>query len=298
LNIELSIIILNWNTQEDTKRCIDSILESRPKKSIEIILVDNASSDGSRETLPKQFPVCQYIQNSKNIGFGAGNNRGIPAARGKYVFFLNSDTIVTKESLEKLLEFADHNPDAGIIGPKLLNKDGTLQYSCRNFPNLGVGFFRNTPLGRLFPHNRYTQDYLLSDWDHQSVREVDWVSGAALLIRREALDKLKGFDEDFYMYCEDVDLCYRAREAGWKTVYFPDSIIYHIIGRSSDKAPTRMTWFFHQSMYLFYKKHYAKSTSILIRPFILPGLFIRAAGQLIRYKWRNILKNWQKRSGQ
>src|SRR2546421_256364 len=145
----------------------------------------------------------------------------------------------TREDLRVCLTslFADATPDAGIIGPKLLNRDGSLQYSCRSFPNMGAGFFRNTPLGRLFPKNRFTQDYLMSDWDHSTVRDVDWVSGAALLIRREVLEQTGGFDEGFFMYCEDVDLCYRAHELGWRVVYYPDSVIYHMIGRSSDQVP-------------------------------------------------------------
>src|SRR5207248_8704645 len=196
----------------------------------------------------------------------AGNNRAVPESPGRYVLFINADTLVTDCALERLLDYADQNPDIGIIGPKLLNRDGSLQYSCRSFPNLGAGFFRNTPLGRLFPKNRFAQDYLMQDWDHATVRDVDWVSGAALIIRREALEQTGGFDEGFYMYCEDVDLCYRAHEKGWRVTYFPDSVIYHLIGRSSDQVPTRATYYFHTSMYRFYKKHYAAKTSILLRP--------------------------------
>ena len=128
----------------------------------------------------------------------------------------------------------------------------------------------------------------MSDWDHATVREVDWVSGAALMMRRESLEQIGGSDEGFYMYCEDVDLCYRAHAAGWRVVYFPDSVIYHIIGRSSDQVPARATYYFHASMYRFYKKHYARSTSLFIRPLIIPGLIARAIGQITRYRVKNI----------
>jgi len=250
-----------------------------------------------REVIPARFPCIKLVVHSTNLGFSTGNNRAISSTSGRYVLFLNSDTVVTQGALDGLIDYADSNSDVGIVGPKLLNLDGSLQFSCRRFPNLGAGFFRNTPLGRLLPKNRYTTDYLMSDWDHATVRDVDWVSGAALMIRREALSQLSGFDEDFYIYCEDVDLCYRAHKSNWRVVYFPDSTIYHIIGRASNKVPTRMTYLFHQSMYRFYKKHYARTTPIFIRPIILPGLALRASGQLVKYRWRNILRNVRRRRG-
>jgi GT2 family glycosyltransferase len=289
--VDLSVIILNWNTWDETRDCLNSIYGQAHRHAIEVIVADNASSDGSRESVRDEFPQTCLVAHSTNLGFCAGNNRAVPATSGRYVLFLNSDTVVTEGALDALIDFADASPDIGIVGPKLLNLDGSLQYSCRRFPNLGAGFFRNTPLGRLFPKNRYTQDYLMSDWDHASVRDVDWVSGAALFIRREALEQTDGFDEGFYMYCEDVDLCYRAHEFGWRVVYYPEAVIYHIIGRSTNKVPTRMTYAFHRSMYRFYKKHYARKTSLFVRPLIIPGLILRSAGQIARYKWRN----WKRR---
>jgi len=293
--LDLTVIILNWNTRDDLRVSLGSIFEQEFRHSIEVIVADNASEDGSREMVRLEFPKARLVEHEGNIGFCAGNNRAIPQDPGRYVLFLNADTRVTPCALDTLIDFADSAPDAGIIGPKLLNQDGSLQYSCRRFPNMGAGFFRNTPLGRLFPKNRYTQDYLMSDWDHASMRDVDWVSGAALMIRRETLAKVGGFDEGFYMYCEDVDLCYRAQKAGWRVVYFPDSVIYHIIGRSSDQVPTRATFYFHTSMYRFYKKHYARSTSVFIRPLIIPGLMARAIGQLARYRIRNLQRRFAAR---
>lgn len=286
--VDLSVIILNWNTKAETRDCLNSIFGQNRRHAIEIIVADNASSDGSREMLAAEFPQARVVAHPVNLGFCAGNNRAIPATSGRYILFLNSDTVVTECALDTLLDFADAHPDIGIVGPKLLNPDGSLQYSCRRFPDLGAGFFRNTPLGRLFPKNRFTQDYLMSDWDHATVRDVDWVSGAALLIRREALEQLGGFDEGFYMYCEDVDLCYRAQEAGWRVVYFPDTVIYHIIGRSTNQVPTRMTYHFHRSMHRFYKKHYARRTPLYLRPLILPGIVARASGQILLYRWRHL----------
>jgi GT2 family glycosyltransferase len=319
--VDLSVIILSWNTRTLLEKCLRSLVCASPEDSIEIIVVDNASEDGSRQMVQEQFPQVRLVVNSHNIGFGAGNNTALPYVTGRYVLFLNSDTVVMDGALSAMIRYADSQPDVGILGPKLLNEDGSLQYSCRQYPNLGTGFFRNTPLGRLFPKNRYTTDYLLKDWDHSSPRDVDWVSGAALMIRKTVLDKIGGFDEDYYMYCEDVDLCWRANHApfpaetdddkgnliesalsdtrhptsgtgkSWRVSYYPDAVIYHLIGKSTDQAPTRMTYEFHRSQYLFYKKHYAATTSPLLRPLIPVGIALRAVGQMARFRFRY----WQRR---
>lgn len=288
---DLSVIVLNWNARDDLRRCLASIDAHPPARDVRVVVADNDSHDGSAEMVAADFPHHLLVRHPRNAGFGAGNNRALPMASGRYVLFLNPDTIVANGAFDALIAFADTQPDAGVFGAKLLNPDGSLQYSCRRFPNLGTGFYRNTPLGRLLPGNRWTSDYLMRDFDHETPRDVDWVSGAALMVRREALQRLKGFDEDFYMYCEDVDLCMRAHRAGWRVVYVPQSVITHVIGRSSDLAPARMTYHFHRSMYTFYRKHYAAGTPLVVRPFILPGIVARAVGQIARYRWRY----WKKR---
>ncbi len=310
-------MILSWNTRQLLEKCLRSLACPQPGLKMEVLVVDNASEDRSREMVRKLFPQVRLIVNDANIGFGAGNNTALPHATGRYVLFLNSDTVVMEGALAAMVHYADAHPDIGILGPKLLNGDGSLQYSCRRYPNLGTGFFRNTPLGRLFPNNRFTTDYLFQDWDHATPRDVDWVSGAALMIRRDLLDVIGGFDDDFFMYCEDVDLCWRANHAPlpahiaadsapasrdpavpaplqegkpesaaptWRVTYFPDAVIYHLIGKSTDKVPTRMTYEFHRSQYLFYKKHYAATTPLPLRPLIPVGIALRAVGQMARYR--------------
>lgn len=291
------MVILNWNTRDDLKRALQSILENPAHHNIEIWVVDNASEDDSAAMVRTKFPSVHLIENERNLGFGAGNNRAIPHTRGRYVLFLNSDTIVCPGALDALIDYADTRPDAAVFGPKLLNADGSLQYSCRSFPNLGTGFFRNTPLGRLFPKNRFSTEYLLSDWDHSTPRDVDWVSGSALMIRRDVLIQLGGFDEGYFMYCEDVDLCYRVHQLGYRVAYYPGAVIYHIIGRSSDLVPTRMTYEFHRSMYRFYGKHYRATTPWYVRPLILPGLVARAMGKLVRYRLYSLRVQWRRRRG-
>jgi hypothetical protein len=320
--VDLSVVILNWNTRDLLKQSLTSILATACEIQLQVIVVDNASEDDSREMVRELFPTVTLIANPINTGFGAGNNLALPAAIGRYVLFLNSDTIVTQGALDAIVAYADANPDLGIIGPKLLNGDNTLQYSCRSYPNLGTGFFRNTPLGRLFPKNHFTSDYLLAVYDHATPRDVDWVSGAALVMRRSLIDRIGAFDEDYFMFCEDVDLCWRVNhtaialdgETGrvgdgetekpfpspggrgrggrvgttWRVSYFPDAIIYHLIGKSTDLAPTRMTYEFHRSQHLFYKKHYAAATPWLIRPIIPAGIWLRAIGKMARYRIRRL----------
>lgn len=299
--MDLSIIILNWNTRDLLRQCLTSIL-SDPSNSIqsEIIVVDNASSDGSRDMVKSEFPQISLRVSKSNVGFGAGNNSALPVAKGRYILFLNSDTVVHPGALSMLVAYADSRDDLGVVGAKLINADGSLQYSCRHFPNLATGFFRNTPLGRLFPTNKFNADYLMSSWDHAEPREVDWVSGAALMLRASLIPEVAGFDEDYYMYCEDVDLCWRVGQTvrdgkngdTWKVGYYPDSVITHYIGKSSDKAPTRMTYEFHRSQYLFYRKHFKSNTPILLRPLILPGIMLRAVGQMTRYRVRNLQRRF------
>ncbi len=302
--MDLSVIVLSWNTRELLKNCLRSVLSKSGGLAFEVLVVDNASEDGSREMVETAFPSVQLIANPDNIGFGAGNNSALPRARGRYILFLNSDTIVTEGALNAMVAYADESPDVGILGPKLLNEDGSLQYSCRRYPNLGAGFFRSTPLGRLFPKNRFATDYLMADWDHATPRDVDWVSGAALMIRRALIDQIGAFDVEYYMYCEDVDLCWRANHASlagadcngrgsgneigrcWRVAYYPDAVIHHLIGKSSDQAPTRMTYEFHRSQYLFYKKHYSSSMPLLLKPLIPAGIALRAIGQMARFRLR------------
>ncbi len=307
--MDLSVIILNWNTCALLEKCLHSLLDCPSEViSVEVIVVDNASEDNSRAMVTEKFPQVKLIVSKKNVGFGAGNNLALPEARGTYLLFLNSDTIVHHHALQTLVEFANNNPDAGIIGAKLLNADGSLQYSCRHYPNLATGLFRNTPLGRLFPGNKFNTDYLMSSWDHATPRDVDWVSGAALMIRRSVVDQTGCFDEEYYMYCEDVDLCYRVKHAPrqkqgveetWRVVYCPDAVITHYIGKSSDKVPTRMTYEFHRSQYLFYTKHYRAKTPVIMRPLVPVGIGLRAVGQLTRYRikyWRRKLSGPRKKT--
>lgn len=280
---DVSVIVVNWNTRDDLRECLTSLQPSlHPGVQTEVIVVDNASWDDSVAMVKREFPEVKIIENRLNEGFGKAHNRGAGIAQGRYLMLLNPDAKAHPSALKELVAYADAHPDIGILGPKVLNPDGSLQYSCRRFPVYEAGLFRNTFLGRLFPQNRFVRDYMMTDFDHASTIEVDWLSGCAMLIRREAWQQLGGFDEQFFMYCEDVDLCWRAHEAGWKVTYHPEAVVTHAIGRSTDRAVNAMIRQFHRSHLLFFRKHYARRLPIWSRLLIPLGLEIRANLLVVR----------------
>lgn len=286
---DLSVVIVNLNTRDELRDCLTSVLGA-DSGSAEIIVVDQASVDGSVEMLHGEFPEMPLIRNTENLGFAKASNQGIKASSGRYVILLNPDCIVHPGAFTEIVRFGDAHPDAGIFGIRILNSDGSVFESCRRFPTLAAGIFRNAILARLFPNNPYIKEYLMADWDHSEVAEVDWVSGAALVIRRELLDDIGPFDERFFMYCEDVDIAYRAKQAGWKVMYFPGATVVHLRARSSDQNPVRMIVAFHRSMYLFFKKHYAERSSILVRAIVPLGLIFRTCLLVTHNRLSRILR--------
>lgn len=270
-DFEVSVTICSWNTSEDLRACLASLEAVRQEAAFEVIVLDNNSQDASAEMVEASYPWVRLIRAPRNLGFTGGHNQMLAERKAPHALPLNSDTIVHPGALRSLLDYAEAHPEAGIIGPKLLNPDGTLQYSCRRFPNPVAALFRNTPLGKLFPNNRFTRDYLMTDWSHDQPREVDWVSGAAFLVRSEVIEKIGTFDPDYFMFCEDVDWCWRTWRAGYKVVYYPMSVITHAIGRSTDQAPNRMIGTFHRSMLRFYRKNMLPEVAAPLRPFALAG---------------------------
>lgn len=287
-DFDLSITICSWNTIDDLRACLQSLREAKSEANFEVIVVDNNSEDGSPDMAESEFPEFTLLRQSRNLGFTGGHNLALTHCRGEHKALLNSDTIVHPGAIGTVVEFMQNNPESGIVGPKLLNPDGSLQYSCRRFPNPVAAAFRNTILGRLFPNNRYTRDYLMQDWKHDGPRDVDWVSGAALFIRGNVLAEIGPLDNNLFMFCEDVDWAKRTWNAGYKVTYLPNAVITHAIGRSTDKAPNRMIARFHRSMFRYYKKHNVPESPLLARPFLLAfaatALTIRASLFLTKNK--------------
>lgn len=245
----LSTIIVSWNTQAPLRDCLISIGNPAETIGTEIILVDNASTDNTVEMVARDFPQVKLICNPTNVGFGAANNRGIRASSGRYILFLNSDTIVPPGALTELVRFMDDHPRAAACSPRLARPDGNAQaFAFGGDPTPGYLFARGWT--RLFLHRP------LHDWETRIAQVVDWVSAACLMTRREALEQMRGFNEDFFMYFEDNDLCLRLRRAGWQIWYNPAVTITHLGGASVKQSTARSQWY-ETSLRHFYAKHYS-----------------------------------------
>jgi UDP-GlcNAc:undecaprenyl-phosphate/decaprenyl-phosphate GlcNAc-1-phosphate transferase len=256
---DLCVAIVNYNSAGMLVEAVESVYASFERDRLEVIVVDNHSTDSSVENARKRFPFVRYLCNEKNEGFARGCNQAILQSKGKYILLLNPDTRVADNALEDMVSFLDRTPRAGMVGSKILNSDGSLQLSCRSFPTWGNGLYnRYSFFTRLFPGDKRAQSYLLNAWAHDTSRDVDWLSGACVMLRREMLEKIGLLDANFFMYCEDIDLCYRAHQGGWSVIYFPQAVVTHHIACGKKSASIRLIVHHHISMYRFFKKHYIK----------------------------------------
>jgi GT2 family glycosyltransferase/lipopolysaccharide/colanic/teichoic acid biosynthesis glycosyltransferase len=272
--IDLSIIVVNYNVKEFLLNLLDSLQKAVKNFSSEIIIVDNASDDGSVEAVQNKFPHVKLIVNEKNIGFGRANNLAMEIADGKYFLLINPDTIVREDTISQMIEFFENTPKAGIAGCKVLNSDGTLQLACRrSFPGPWTSFTKVTGLSTLFPKNRFFARYNLTYRDENQTYEVDAISGAFMMIRRKLYEQIGGFDKEFFMYGEDLDLCYRAQKAGLGVYYVHNTEIIHYKGESTKRSSLDETKVFYDAMHLFVRKHL--SSSILVASILQMAIFFR-----------------------
>jgi len=252
---ELSIVVVGYNSRYDLKNCLGSIREHAGPIAVETVVVDNDSVDGSAAFVRQEFPEARLFENGANVGYARAVNQGIRESRGRYVLVLNPDVTVHPGSLGRLVDFMGEHPDAGLAGAKLLNPDGSIQDSCRRFHTFWTLLLRRTMLGRLFPRSRALARYLMRDFDHLKSREVDWLSGACMIARREALADVGLMDERFFMYFEDVDWCYRIWKGGWKVYYVADATMEHAGARESAKPGISRQLLVHVvSLFHFYEK--------------------------------------------
>ncbi len=265
---DLSVIIVNWNVRDLLRRCLHSILANLPTCSLEVIVVDNASTDGSMEMVRTEFPQVRLIANPGNRGFTAANNQGLAVARGRYVLLLNPDTEVVGDALETMVAFADAHPDVGVVGPQLLNPDGTVQSSRRRFPTLATALFESTWLQPCAPRRLLVHYYVLDRPDDE-VQDVDWVTGAALMARREAVEQVGPLDEGFFMYSEELDWCRRFRAAGWRVVYLPTARVIHYEGKSSEQVLPARHIHFQTSKIRYFRKYHGPAAAEVLRLVIL-----------------------------
>jgi N-acetylglucosaminyl-diphospho-decaprenol L-rhamnosyltransferase len=268
--MDLSVIIVNWNVCNLLRRCLASIEANRGSLSLEVIVVDNASSDNSVAIVQQEFPQACLIASQQNLGYTGGNNLGAKAARGRYLLILNPDTEIVGDALEQMVAYLDSHPEVGAMGPQLLNPDGSVQSSRRRFPELATAFFEGTPFSRQwFPNNRFERAYYMADHPDDEIQLVDWLTGAALMIRREAWQKVGPLDNQFFMYFEELDWCRRCRAMGWEIHYLPLARIVHHHKASAGQIEAASRVRFNRSKIRYFRKHFGAGWATAIRLFML-----------------------------
>lgn len=266
----LSIVIVNWNTCQLLRDCLESLLADPDSGRWEILVVDNASADDSVAMVQRCFPQVRLLASPENLGFSRGNNLALEQARGEYLLLLNSDTRVECGALGALVAFMAGQPRIGAAGPMLLNADGSLQLSCGIVPSLRTEIVHKLLLHRLFPF------FKLAGWDHRSARAVGWVSGACLLIRRQALAEVGPLDPAIYMCCEDLEWCMRLAEKNWQIFYYPFSRVVHLEGQSIRKNLGQMLVISQQSLFYLFQKHFGPGHLLFLRLLTLVEMVLRS----------------------
>ncbi len=253
--MDLSIVIVTYNSRAPIERCLGSLAAHPASLAAETIVVDNASIDGTASMVRERFPDVRVVANAENLGYSRGVNEGIRLSAGRLILIVNPDIVFGEGSIDRLVSFMDAHPDAGIAGAKLVYPDGTLQHSARAFYTVSALLYRRTVLGRLFPRAKPLREHLLMDYDHAEPREVDWIIGACMLVRRDALVEVGEMDERFFLYFEDLDWCYRMKQHGWKVYYVPSSVMVHTYERSSARSVFRRPFLIHLlSLLRYYEK--------------------------------------------
>ncbi len=288
--MELGIVILNYNTREVLRHCLDSLAQVRGLE-FETFVVDNCSTDGSAEMVQHEFSPVRLIASPRNGGYAYGNNLGLREFLARpdpprALLLLNPDTRVPPDALRGLLDFIDTHPGVGVVGPKLVLADGTLDLACRrSFPTPEVSFYRLTGLSKLFPRSRRFGRYNLTYLDENQTAEVDSVVGACMMMRTTALQSAGLLDESFFMYGEDLDLALRIKEHGWQVYYYPAVQVLHY-KRVSSKRSRRAQLEFWRAMYIFYRKHYARTTPWWLHVLVITGIASRGGLALVREVFR------------
>ena len=296
--MDLSIVVITYNSRGPVERCLESLAAHAPSCAHETIVIDNASSDGTAETVARCFPDVRVVANGDNLGYSRGVNQGMRLSNGRAILILNPDIVVREGSIDRLMEFMDRTPDAGIVGSKLVFPDGRLQYSCRSFYTVSALVMRRTFLGKLFPRARALREHLLMDYDHEQPRAVDWILGACMLVRREAVEKVGAMDERFFLYVEDTDWCYRMKHHGWSVCYVPSSVMVHTYERSSAKSVLRKPFLIHMlSLLRYYEKwnrffYFVRKNRGAIKSIVLVASDLAAlnASFIAAYWVRNLLQ--------
>lgn len=294
--LDISIIIANYNTEEFLRNCLNSIKSTVKNVKYEVIVTDNNSKDDSVTMIKNEFPWVKLIESKINGGFAYANNLAIKESSGKYIFLLNTDTVLLKDVIEKMVNYMDENKDVGLLGPKLLNRDMSHQTSVSGFPSFKREFYHIYKLKNILKipilkkiivamsgkiGSKDVEQYMMNFKSIDEPREVQVLVGAALLVRRNVIDKIGMLDERYFMYYEEIDFCYQANKAGFKAVYYPNGEIIHYIGQSSDKIKDITFYERYKSMIKYFRKNHGKLKEVLVRINLVIGLTLRMLGNII-----------------
>ncbi|SDG21934.1 hypothetical protein SAMN04488689_11117 [Paenibacillus sp. cl6col] len=279
---DLSVIIVNYNTKQLTLNCLASVYQSITNYQIEVILIDNASHDNSVQAIADRYPQVRIISNTNNLGFSKANNQGMRIAEGRYVLLLNSDTVIEPDTLNVMIGFMDDHPNVGASGCKVVLPDGSLDKACRRgFPTPSATFFYVSRLSKLFPTSPRINAYHREDLNPDEEYPIDCLIGAFMMVRRGAIEQVGMLDENFFMYGEDVDWCYRIKQAGWVNYYYPKTQIIHYKRASSRNKPFKITYEFHRSFFVLYNKHFCNKYPFWINGLMYAGMGLKMSVALL-----------------
>jgi GT2 family glycosyltransferase len=283
----ISVITVSWNTRDLLRTCLQSLLKELDGIDAEVFLVDNDSADQSAEMVEKEFPQIRLIANDTNRGFAAANNQALALATGEFILLLNPDTVVHPGAIKTLLGFMQAHARAGIVAPQLLESNGAVQRSCRQFPTFFGMLYELLGLSKLFPDQEKFRQYKMLDWNHDDERQVDQPEGACLLLRRQVIEEVGVLDEGFFMLFEEVDWCYRIKEKGWQIWFTPSAQVTHHYGQSIKQVKTKMILSSHRGLYRFWHKHY-RGNRWYLDGIAYSGLMILAYMRIVGYKIKSL----------
>jgi GT2 family glycosyltransferase len=290
--VRISVIVVSWNVAKLLNVCLQTLRRDLENIESEVFVVDNASADGSAAMVAADHPWVKLIANDKNLGFAAANNQALKLSRGDYILLLNPDTELVAGAIPELVSFLESHPQAGIVAPQLVNSDGSIQRSCRAFPTFLGMLYELLGLSRLFPNNPLFGSYKMLDFNHDQLREVDQPEGACLLLRRAVIEQVGILDEGYFMLFEEVDWCYRIKQAGFQIWFDPEAHVVHHYGQSIKQVKARMILSSHSGLYRFWSKHYARGRWYL-KGFVYTGLMSLAGLRIASHTLRSL---GQKRS--
>ena len=273
--IDISVVIVSWNAKHFLEECLRALMDSPASRSTEIIVVDNGSTDGSPDMLEARYPQVRLIRSGQNLGFAKANNIGIRESMGRYVSLINSDVKILGNCLDPLADYLDQHPDVGNVGPRVLNRDMTLQSSCRRFPTLWNNFCEASGLSKAFRQSKFFSGEHMLYFPHDRELDINVLVGCFWMVRKEAFEVAGLLDEDFFIYAEDVDWCRRCWNAGWRIVFFPGSQVVHYRGGSSANDPARFATEQRKAVLHYWEKHHGRIGQFAIRTILRFGDLVR-----------------------